>query len=111
MQVDVFIAGLPAMVRGLADQVGPRQAMLQAVQDLSAASGIDVDQARRLIQETASGLIDQAERADEPAERRRCVVHGTVACSACWPPEPMRPTLCLLDHDHGPDCPPVPGER
>lgn len=24
------------------------------------------------------------------------------------PPQPMRPTMCLLDHDHGPDCPPDP---
>lgn len=31
--------------------------------------------------------------------------------AAIAPPMPGRPTVCLLDHECDPDCPPRPGER
>jgi hypothetical protein len=90
-QVDMLVIGLPAMVRALAEEVPGRQAAIQAAIDLAKTQPIDPEQAMKLIRETGVMLIDRAEAADPredpmpPVERRRCVAHGVIACTGCWP--------------------------
>jgi hypothetical protein len=75
-QVDLFVTGLPAMVRAIAEEVPGRQAAIQAAIDLARVNPITADKAMRLISETAGTLIDRAEQAD----RRPCKAHGNVDC-------------------------------
>lgn len=82
-QVDMLVAGLPAMVRALAEEVPGRQARQQQMAGLAAREPITAEQAGKLLTDFAETMTEETS-AQPPL--RRCIPHGVPSCPTCFDP-------------------------